>query len=318
MHTDSAYPAFDESRTLLDFSVPTDYARMMDCLRIFSERYPFLSVTSAGSSLYGKAIPMLRIGNESCGTTVMYVGAHHGMEWLTASLLLRFVNEYCEYVRTGQRVFSINPQSLFRSRLLCIVPMLNPDGVDIELHGADASPIPDRLKLMNGGSSDFSRWQANGRGVDLNHNYDAGFVQYKQLERKAGIEGGAPTRYSGEYAESEPETGMLANYLRFDSSVKMILTLHTQGEEIYYTSGGICPPKSKNIARLLARMSGYTPAVPEGMAAYGGLTDWAVRTLGCPAFTIECGKGENPLPASSFFSVYTAVREMLFTAPILI
>ena len=310
--------SFDTSRALLDFSAPMDYARMMRCLSLFADRYPFLSITSAGTSLYGKSIPMIRLGDESCRDTVLYVGAHHGMEWLTTSLLLRFINEYCEYYKSGRRVFSLNMQYLFRSRLICIIPMLNPDGVDIQQHGAESSPIPDRLKLMNGGSSDFSHWQANGRGVDLNHNYDAGFAQYKVLEKEAGITGGCPTRYSGEYPESEPEVGMLTNYLRFDGSVRMILTLHTQGEEIYYTSGGQYPPKAKNIARLLSQLTGYKASEPIGMASYGGLTDWAIRTLGCPSFTVECGKGENPLPASSFFSVYTAVREMLFTAPILV
>jgi len=311
-------PVWDKDRALLDFSVPMDYKRMMTCLDLFAERYPFLSVTTAGTSLYGRTIPMLRLGEESSHCTVLYVGAHHGMEWMTTSLLLRFVNEYCEYYKTARQVFSINMQHLFRSRILCIIPMLNPDGVDIQLHGSDASPIPDRLKIMNGGSTDFSRWQANGRGVDLNHNYNAGFAAYKELEKEAGILSGAPTRYSGEYPESEPETGMLANYVRFDGSVRMILTLHTQGEEIYYTSGGTCPPKSKNIARLLSQLCGYTLSAPEGLASYGGLTDWAISTMGIPSFTVECGKGQNPLPVSSFYSVYTAVREMLFTAPMLI
>ncbi len=318
MQTNNEKHFWDESRTLLDFSVPMDYERMMSCLDLFIKRYPFLSVTSAGTSLYGKTIPMIRLGDESAKSTVLYVGAHHGMEWLTTSLLLRFINEYCEYYKNGKRVFSINIGNLFRTHLLCIIPMLNPDGVDIEIHGADASPIPDRLKMMNGGEADFTHWQANGRGVDLNHNYNAGFEAYKILEKEAGILGGGPTRYSGEYPESEPEVGMLVNYLRFDASVEMILTLHTQGEEIYYTTGGKCPPKSKNIARLLSQLSGYSLSEPEGMASYGGLIDWTIETLGIPSFTVECGKGENPLPASSFFPVYTAVREMLFTAPILL
>ena len=98
----------------------------------------------------------------------------------------------------------------------------------------------------------------------------------------------------------------------------MILTLHTQGDEIYYTSGGIWPPKAKNIARLLSGMSGYTLSEAEGMASYGGLTDWAIRERNLPSFTVECGKGVNPLPLHTNFSIYTAIREMLFTAPILI
>ncbi len=302
---------------IFDYSVPMDYCRMMQCLDLFIDRYPFLSVTPIGTSLYGKTIPMLRIGNEKCGRTVLYVGAHHGMEWLTSAVLLRFVQEYCEAYKEKRRLFSINAADLFRSRLICVIPMLNADGVDIQIHGADASPMPDRLTAMNGGSSDFTKWQANGRGVDLNHNYDAGFTAYKKIEAEAGIKGGAPTRFSGEYPESEPEVGMLANYLRFDESVRMILTLHTQGEEIF-CGGDACPQKTRQIGQMLAQMSGYTLASPEGMASYGGLTDWAIETLGIPSFTVECGKGENPLPVSSFESIYEKICEMLFTAPILI
>ncbi len=132
------------------------------------------------------------------------------------------------------------------------------------------------------------------------------------------ILGGAPTKYSGEYPESEPETGALCNYLRFNENIKMILTFHSQGEEIYYGAGCGEPPRSKSIGKLLSKLSGYELKTAEGTASYGGLTDWYVREMGKPSFTIECGKGENPLPIESFFSIYATLREMLFTAPILI
>lgn len=303
---------------LFRFQKPMDHKSMLRCLDALSGEYGFLSVYPMGTSLGGRMIPMVRLGDEKAARTVLYVGAHHGMEWMTTVLLLRFIREYCEAYRSGRRLYSINPHYLFSSRLICIVPMLNPDGVELQIHGADGFPNRDALIAMNRGSEDFSAWQANGRGVDLNHNYDAGFADYKLLEREAGITGGAPTRYSGEYPESEPESGALANYLRFDGGVKMILTLHTQGEEIYYTSGGVCPPRSKAIVRLLTQMSGYAAAQPQGMAAYGGLTDWAIRSLSIPSFTVECGRGSNPLPLNANFGIYMALREMLFTAPFLI
>jgi g-D-glutamyl-meso-diaminopimelate peptidase len=76
--------------------------------------------------------------------------------------------------------------------------MLNPDGVDLQIKGIEAGGIlSERLLKMNG-REDFSHWQANARGVDLNHNYDAGFHEYKKLEKENDICAGA-TRYSGEY-----------------------------------------------------------------------------------------------------------------------
>ena len=140
-----------------------------------------------------------------------------------------------------------------------------------------------------------------------------------QLERREGITGGAPTRYSGETPESEPEVGYLCNYLRFNrEKIHAILTLHTQGEEIYYTSGGKTAPRSDSIAKALSRLCGYRLSVPEGLAAYGGLTDWCIRSLGIPSFTVECGKGENPLPLENYFCIYATLRQMLFEAPLLL
>ena len=34
-----------------------------------------------------------------------------------------------------------------------------------------------------------------------------------------------------------------------------------------------------------------------------------------PAFTLECGKGKNPLPLEQGFSIYTRLRRALFLFP---
>ena len=72
------------------------------------------------------------------------------------------------------------------------------------------------------------------------------------------------------------------------------------------------------MAKALSRLCGYALAKPEGLAAYGGLTDWCIRSLGLPSFTVECGKGENPLPAEQYFCIYASLRQMLFEAPLLL
>ena len=296
---------------------PMDHARMMRRIEELADCYSCLSVSYIGESILGRGIPILTLGTGEKG--VLYVGAHHGMEWITSMLLLRFVKDCCDLYQRNGKLMHISVPYLLSTRTLYLVPMLNPDGVEYQIHGVPKDHILyDRVLAMNGGSEDFSHWQANARGVDLNHNYNSGFVDYKRLEMEQGILSGAPTRYSGEMPESEPEVGHLCNLIRYHEELKLVLSLHTQGEEIYYRSGDKTLPRSASIARSLGAISGYKPSKAEGAAAYGGLTDWCVGEQDLLAFTIECGKGENPLPIRDSFSIYARIRDLLFCAPTMI
>ncbi len=287
------------------------YERMMEELRALSEAHPFLQVSTLGRSLVGRPIPLVRMGEGRKG--VLYVGTHHGMEWITSLLLMKYLREYAEAVAGSKSFFGLSAGYLFATRTVYVVPMLNPDGVELQVKGADPdNPLTDRLQAMSGG--DFSRWQANGRGVDLNHNYDAGFATYKAMEPGLGIRGGGPTRYAGEYPESEPETAALCAFLR-STEVAMLLALHTQGGEIYADYNGYYPPGSRALARRMAELSGYTVARPEAAASYGGLKDWFIAETKRPGFTLECGKGVNPLPESEAGVIYEGIRGILLSCP---
>ena len=295
----------------LEFGRPMDHAALTETVRVLTVRYPFLRVTSLGRSILGRDIPVLTVG--SGRRQLLYVGTHHGMEWLTASWLLRFAAELCDGVRSSRTVYGVSLPAFAERFTLHVIPMLNPDGVEYQLHGVSAeNPLSNRVIGMNGGSTDFSHWQANARGVDLNHNYDAGFSEYKSYETAAGIVGGAPTRYSGQEPESEPEVRALCSYIRFLKDIRLVAAFHTQGEEIYYRSGGKTLPGAGDAARRVSALTGYRLSDAAGAAAFGGLTDWCLSKLGIRALTLECGRGENPLPLSQFFPVYLKLREALF------
>lgn len=204
----------DRERSLLDFARPADHKAVCEYIDIMDERYDFLKVGYIGESILQRKIHMLTLGNEDAQKAVLYVGTHHGCEWITTLVLLRFVNELCEYYKSAKQPFGINLAGLFSSRCIRIIPQLNPDGADIHINGvSEDCLLYERLEKMSGG--DYSHWKANARGVDLNHNYDAGFEEYKILEREEGIVEGA-TRYSGNSPLSEPETASLANFIRYD------------------------------------------------------------------------------------------------------
>lgn len=292
-----------------------DHAELMRTLSAFAEIYPDVGIGTLGCSILGREIPLLTFG--AGPRKILYVGTHHGMEWMTTTILLRFCEDLLLAKKNGKAVYNLCPDRFWESHTLYVLPMLNPDGVEYQLHGVDPeNPLYQRLLTMNGGSRSFSSWQANARGVDLNHNYDAGFSAYKQMEMENGIYGGAPSKYSGEAPESEPEVAYLCSFIRFQKDLRAVLTLHTQGEEIYYRSEGKAPPISRNVARKMSLLSGYRLAEASGSAAFGGLTDWCIQKQGLPSFTLECGKGKNPLPLTAFFPIYSNLRELLFSFPL--
>lgn len=241
--------------------------------------------TVLGKSILGREIPVYRIGKGK--RPVVFVAAHHALEAIGTNLLylfLRVLSDEEEYRRLGVGILR---SALLSSFSLYLIPCLNPDGAELVSGGAINSPLRERQLRMSGG--DFSTWQANARGVDLNHNYDAYFYEYKRLEREKGIVPGA-TLYSGEYPESEPETRALASFIRALMPT-LTVSLHTQGEEIYFSERG------RRLALALAERTGYRPSRAEGTAAYGGLTDYLER-MKLAALTVEMGKGKNPLPNS--------------------
>ncbi len=310
-------PRIKDGRALLRYEEPVTYDLMLEYIKIFEARYGCMRVSELGRTVLGRPIPMITLGKGKKG--VLYVGAHHGMEWITTAILLKFVNEYCELFYSNGKIGHTSINYLSSVRTLYIVPMLNPDGVEYSVRGlSEDNPIRDRVISMNGGSEDLSKWQANARGVDLNHNYDAGFYEYLKTEEGAAFIGGAPTKCAGESPESEPETSSLANFVRANPNIKMTLSLHSQGEEIYSGEGYGSADISRRVGDVLSMLSGYRHTRPRGSAVYGGFTDWVTGELGIPAYTVECGKGTNPLPIESLFEVYYKLRRMLFEAPMTI
>lgn len=72
-------------------------------------------------------------------------------------------------------------------------------------------------------------WQANIKGVDLNHNYNASWYESKIAEESYGVYGPGPTRYGGPYPESEPESRSVADFTR-NHNFRLILAYHSQGK----------------------------------------------------------------------------------------
>ena len=256
-----------------------------------------------------KRLYCIKIGRGSA--KVFYNGAHHGAEWITSALLMKFVNEYCEAYISGKNIYGASAYELYESTTLYVVPMVNPDGADISINGARmyTSDFP-RLFRQNKNSSDFSRWQANFNGVDLNHNYDAMWELSEEGEKKHGIFGPGPTRYSGKAPLSEPESRAMVDFTEKED-FRLAMAFHSQGQEIYYSFNGREPGYAENLAKIISIGTPYKTAVPEGIASYGGYKDWFINTYERVCYTVEVGRGENPLPITDLPQIYKETLPIL-------
>lgn len=253
-----------------------------------------------GDSLCGRALHRLSLGRGS--TRIFYNGAHHGMEWLTAALLMRFAEDCAAAVKQKQLFRGVNLCDILDEVTLEIVPMVNPDGVELAARGlSEDNPNYRNLLSISGGN--VSRWQANNRGVDLNHNYNALWQQSKAAEQENGILGPGPTRYSGTAPESEPESRAVADFTRRED-FDLVIAFHSQGQVIYWDFNGEVPPRGQEIAEYFTSISPYTLDKTEGIASYGGYKDWFIHTFHKPGYTVEIGLGENPLPPEQFGQIY--------------
>ena len=294
----------------MDYTVKPTIFDYSTSLRIFEElsgEFSFLRPAVIGRTALGRGIFSLSLGNEK--NSVILAGGFHGSEWLTSLALYMFTERLCRSITDGTLLCSVDLERAFTQLGVTIIPCVNPDGVEIATHGPDgAKGLKNHVASLD--CEDYSKWNANALGVDINHNFNAGWEKLRQMELEEGISGPAPRRYGGEYAESEAETRALTRLCRL-KKFRSCLALHSQGEELFWQYGERTPKSSEMMAKILADSCGYRLVNNEGLYSHGGFKDWFIEEFGLPGFTMEMGKGENPLPVESLYSVYGDIEEAL-------
>lgn len=282
-------------------------------VRALCEHYDFLERFSIGKSVAGRDIPAVRLSRGESYT--LFAAAFHGSEHITSNICLMLLEELAAAYGSRGSVEGINVKKALEGRGVIFVPRVNPDGCEISLLGAAAAgERAGEITKQCGG--DYSRWNANLRGVDINHNFDADFSGVKRREREAGIYSPGPSRFGGDKPESEPETAALVRLCKREN-IHHVCAMHTQGEVIYWGYKEHCLERSKQMAQILAATSGYALDVPQGTAEGGGFKDWFVSHFERPGFTLEMGRGKNPLNIERALEIYLKAREMLTVCAIL-
>lgn len=144
------------------------YQKLKNNIQSLTCNYPFVHSGIIGYSPLGKSIFYLRLGNGP--KEVFYSASFHANEWITSLILMKFIEDYSNAYQGNSYLYGYSIRELFKTTSIYLVPMVNPDGVDLVTGNLEdttsyryAKSVAKRYPSIcfpNG-------WKANIEGVDL-------------------------------------------------------------------------------------------------------------------------------------------------------
>lgn len=290
---------------IVNTDVPITAASCERMIREIAEKYPFCRTETFGTTAFQRPISALVIGTGP--RKVLFTAAHHANEWITALVLLKYAEDLSEAIQSEGILFGQRAKELADAVTVYLIPMVNPDGVDLVVGAIEPGNI--QYDLAQRLSQDYpsipfpNGWKANLLGVDLNLNYPAGWLQAREIKFSQGFTTPGPRDYVGRAPLNQLETRALAEFTE-ELEPDLVLAYHSQGKEIYWQFRDYVVPGAEELGKVMARVSGYTLADTPYESSFAGYKDWFIQEFRRPGYTIEVGSGVNPLPLSQFPEIY--------------
>ncbi|MBQ6819595.1 MAG: hypothetical protein IJP35_08345 [Clostridia bacterium] len=261
------------------------YASVQSEIAALAQAYPeLIQVGSIGTSVQGRDLTMLKVGKGQAKACI--VAGIHAREHITVSYTMRCIEEFCAAYTSQSGKFGVYDMvNLLDSYTLYIVPLSNPDG--LEIISGRATPnvtITYREDKTTGKLTTIADYKANANGVNLNKNFP---LLWDQVDTKRPTPD--PENYKGTAAASEPETKALMALCEQNDFMWMT-SVHVRGDCLYWSD--TLNPKvglSETIANQLKTKCGfYKCKTSDDVNGYGGgFENWFRQTFQKPGFCLE-------------------------------
>ena len=317
-------PEDGERLTIVDTSkAEYSYEEMLEDLEALEARYPGKMVKKEiGKSLDGRVLYAVEVGNPNAEKQILITAGIHAREYLTPLLLMKQLEFYLYNYDTatyGEGEAVVSYADIFDTYRFCLVPMCNPDGIALSQFGLTAlrsEELQATVRAIYASDQKYGYvtdplekylryWKANARGVDLNRNFDT-----KDWKNLSYTPDPCFKNYKGEEPHSEPETKALVQYTESLSCPAASVSLHSQGEVIYFDCGQDNPLPNRQLGEAVQAMSGYALSYDRLQAA--AFDDWCTMKRGIPSVTVETGGvlSTCPLSIAEFPAIWTAMRPL--------
>ena len=266
--------------------------------------YPFCETEVIATTAYDRPVRTLEFGHGE--RKVLLSASHHANEWITSLVLLKYAEEFCAQAAR-------NP-SLLEQATVVMVPMVNPDGVDLVTGAIVPGSIPyeatQRLSESYPNIPVPDGWKADLLGVDLNLQYPAGWLQAREIKFSQGFTRPGPRDYVGRAPLTQVEAKAMEE-LTDDFEPDVVVAFHSQGELIFWQFQDTEVPGARELGEAMARASGYSLSETPYNSSFAGYKDWFIQEYRRPGYTVEVGSGINPLPIEQFEEIYRACKPLL-------
>lgn len=265
------------------------YENMLQDAGELQEMYPDLvRLKSIGKTVEGRDIALIELGNGS--RKVFLSGATHAREYITTSYLMYMIDRYAYAYSAGGLFEEFNITEILNNVTFYIVPMINPDGVNLVQNGIG-----------------YDSWKANISGIDLNRNYPNNWYVNRPVTAPAS------SLFKGYSPLSEPETKAIMDFLN-SNMCWAYLSFHSQGEGIYGwndRNSGYYPQLNSMVSRIID-VSGFKKLTDTSNTDYGTFGDTVRDTFLKPTLTLElCNYvGSYPYPNEDFDRVWMPAKNI--------
>lgn len=284
-----------------------NYNKLKSDINILKIYYENLLVGNIGKSILGEEIKYIKLGE---GRNKIFINAaHHGNESITSLIIMIFAERYLELKKQKKIYKGYYIEELWEKSSLYIVPMVNPDGVNLCLEEGHVLNNKKYKNIWQKNIDSLYKWKANIRGVDLSLNYPYEFEKEKKDKYKKGFIKPDPVNYIGPNCLSEPETRAMYEFTKLNE-FDLTISLQLYGEEIFWENNEIKLKRAFELGKKFEIVSGYKLINQKDDSSFAEYKDWVMSEFKKPSFKLKMGKKGEILTIEKIKKIYDEIEEI--------